>query len=74
VAALIGARAAHRMRQSARRDQWLAKLADDNSMKTARLMTMTELLVDDHQPEQALEAVRELNASGTRTSTRCRCR
>jgi HemY protein len=66
VAALIGARAAHRMRQSARRDQWLAKLNDDNVMKTARLMTMTELLVDDHQPEAALDAVRELNASGTR--------
>ncbi len=66
VAALIGARAAHRMRQGARRDNWLAKLSDDNAMKTARLMTMTELLVDDHQPEQALAAVRELNASGTR--------
>jgi HemY protein len=66
VAALIGARAAHRMRQGARRDQWLAKLNDDNAMKTARLMTMTELLVDDHQPEAALDAVRELNASGTR--------
>ncbi|WGG48721.1 heme biosynthesis protein HemY [Rugamonas sp. DEMB1] len=66
VAALIGARAAHRMRQTARRDNWLARLSDDPVLKTARLMTMTELLVDDHQPELALEAVRELNASGTR--------
>ena len=66
VASLIGARAAHRMRQGSRRDHWLARLANDNAMKTARLMTMTELLVDDHQPEAALEAVRELNASGTR--------
>ena len=66
LAALIGARAAHRMRQSTRRDQWLAGIAHDNAMKTARLMTMTELLVDDHQPEAALEAVAELNASGTR--------
>ena len=66
VAALIGARAAHRMRQTARRDNWLARLSDDPLLKTARLMTMTELLVDDHQPEAALEAVRELNASGTR--------
>ncbi|WEF35364.1 heme biosynthesis protein HemY [Pseudoduganella chitinolytica] len=66
VAALIGARAAHRMRQHARRDQWIARIADDPAMKTARLMTMTELLVDDHQPEAALAAVRELNASGTR--------
>ena len=66
LAALIGARAAHRMRQTDRRDNWLFELRDDASMKTARLMTMTELLVDDHQPEAALEAVRELNASGTR--------
>lgn len=66
VAALIGARAAHRMRQGHRRDSWLAQTAGDNALKTARLMTMTELLVDDHQPEAALEAVRELNASGTR--------
>jgi HemY protein len=66
LAALIGARAAHRMRQAARRDRWLATVVHDNSLKTARLMTMTELLVDEHQPEAALEAVAELNASGTR--------
>ena len=66
LAALIGARAAHRMREPARRDTWLAGVVHDSSMKTARLMTVTELLVDDHQPEAALEAVAELNASGTR--------
>jgi HemY protein len=66
IAALIGARAAHRMREPARRDSWLASTAPDSSLKTARLMTVTELLVDDHQPEAALEAVAELNASGTR--------
>lgn len=66
LAALIGARAAHRMREPARRDAWLAGIAHDASLKTARLMTVTELLVDDHQPEAALEAVAELNASGQR--------
>jgi HemY protein len=66
VAALIGARAAHRMREPSRRDAWLAGIAHDNALKTARLMTVTELLVDDHQPEAALEAVAELNASGQR--------
>lgn len=66
LAALIGARAAHRMREPARRDAWLAGIAHDNGMKTARLMTVIELLVDDHQPEAALEAVAELNASGQR--------
>jgi HemY protein len=66
LAALIGARAAHRMRQSSRRDNWLAGVVNDNSLKTARLMTITELLVDDHQPEAALDAVAELTASGQR--------
>ncbi|KFI06479.1 heme biosynthesis protein HemY [Massilia sp. BSC265] len=66
LAALIGARAAHRMREPARRDAWLAGIVHDSSLKIARLMTVTELLVDDHQPEAALEAVAELNASGQR--------
>jgi HemY protein len=66
LAALIGARAAHRMRQSERRDAWLAKAQDDAALKTARLMTAIELLVDDEQPEAALDTVRELNATGTR--------
>ena len=66
LASLIGARAAHRMREPARRDAWLAGIAHDNALKTARLMTVTELRVDEHQPEAALEAVAELNASGQR--------
>lgn len=66
LAALIAARAAHRMRQFDRRDLWLSAIQDDVSLKAARLMTTIELLVDDHQPELALAAVQELNASGTR--------
>ncbi|MDB5763246.1 MAG: heme biosynthesis protein HemY [Herminiimonas sp.] len=66
LAALIGARAAHRMRQSERRDVWLSRVQDDSPLKTARLMTAIELLVDQHEPEAALDAVKELNASGTR--------
>ncbi|MEB0136314.1 heme biosynthesis HemY N-terminal domain-containing protein [Actimicrobium sp. CCC2.4] len=66
LAALIGARAAHRMQQTARRDDWLNIAAEDSGLRTARLMTALELLVDDHQPERALTAVDELNASGTR--------
>ena len=66
ISALIGARAAHRMQQAARRDDWLRRVDDDNSLRTARLMTALELFVDDHQPEAALAAVGELNQSGTR--------
>ncbi len=66
LAALIGAQAAHRLSQPQRRDQWLGGISSEPSLKTARLMTQLELMVDDHKPEAALEAVRELNASGTR--------
>lgn len=68
LAALIGARAAHRMGQPDRRDNWLSKVQGDNStaLRTARLMTAIELLTDDRQPEAALDAVHELNATGTR--------
>lgn len=65
LSALIGARAAHRMSQSTRRDLWLSKVQDP-SLKTARLMTSIELSTDGHEPESALDAVRELNSSGTR--------
>ncbi|SNS72439.1 HemY protein [Noviherbaspirillum humi] len=66
LSALIAARAAHRLGQPARRDDWLSKAGGDVSLKTARLMTTIELLVDEQQPETALQAVDELNASGTR--------
>src|SRR3954469_6585531 len=35
LAGLIGARAAHRMRQARRRDAWLAGITHDNALKTA---------------------------------------
>src|SRR5690606_10750229 len=63
---LIGARAAHRMQQTERRDTWLATVEADESLKSARLMTAIELLVDERQPELALKVVDELNANGTR--------
>lgn len=66
LAALIGARAAHRMGQSDRRDSWLAKARDDQGLKTARLMTSIELSTDALEPEAALAAVQELNSSGIR--------
>ncbi len=65
-AALIGARAAHAMRQFDRRDEWLARIKNDNAFRTARLISTIELLVDDHQTRAALEAINELNATGTR--------
>ncbi|MFZ6645435.1 heme biosynthesis HemY N-terminal domain-containing protein [Undibacterium sp. TJN25] len=66
IASLIGARAAHHMSQFERRDSWFSSIEHDPQHKTARLVSMTELLVDEHKSDQALEAVKELNASGTR--------
>jgi HemY protein len=66
LAALIGSRAAHSMGQRERRDQWLARLESEPPFRSARLMTMIELLVDDHRADAALDAVRELNQSGVR--------
>lgn len=66
LAALIGARAAHRLGQTERRDGWLTRIRDDATARTARLMTAIELLADERHPDGALEAVNELNASGTR--------
>ena len=66
LASLIGAKAAHHMSQFERRNAWFAGIEDDAAYKTARLVTMTELYVDQHKAEQALDAVRELNARGKR--------
>lgn len=66
LSALIAARAAHRMGQKERRNVWLAKTQDDPALKTARLMTSIELAIDGHEPENALELVKELNSTGTR--------
>ena len=66
LAALIAARAVHRMGQPERRDAWLSRVPDEKSLKTARLMTSIELLIDDHRPEAALDAISELNATGVR--------
>jgi HemY protein len=66
LAAIIGARAAHHMGQFERRDQWLASIEADSSHKVARLVSATELLVDQHQSDKALEAVKELHANGSR--------
>ncbi|RJG05653.1 heme biosynthesis protein HemY [Noviherbaspirillum cavernae] len=66
LSALIAARAAHRLGQPDRRDGWLTRVGEESALKTARLMTTIELLTDERQPEAALEAVNELQGSGTR--------
>ncbi len=65
LAALIGARSAHRLQQNRRRDEWLTAAGEDNTLRTARLMTMAELLAEDNrQIDDALAAISELNTHG----------
>ena len=65
LAALIGARSAHRLQQNRRRDEWLEAAKSDTGLRTARLMTTVDLLADDtRQIDEALAAISELNSHG----------
>ena len=67
LAALIGARAAQRLQQPSRRDDWLEKAQIDDNLRTARLMTTVELLAEDvKETDVALEALQALNNAGIR--------
>ncbi|AHB06931.1 MULTISPECIES: heme biosynthesis protein HemY [Pandoraea] len=65
VAAIIGARAAHRMREFARRDAWLDE-AQGANLEEARLLQTAELRVDARDAQGALDALTEMRAQGAR--------
>ena len=65
-AALIGARAAQALSQPVRRDAFLASLEGQADFRAACLMTRLELLVQDHQTQEALAVSDALNAAGAR--------
>jgi len=66
MAALIGARAAHRMREYERRDQWLEHAGSDRELTTARQVVSAELWAEQRQPARALRAIEALQSSGAR--------
>jgi HemY protein len=57
-AGLIGATAAHRMREYTRRDDWLSQI-DGADWRDARLMTTAELRADGRDAEGALTALQQ---------------
>ncbi len=65
LAALIGARAAHRMKEFARRDEWLAATTAPQAM-SAKLMTHAELLVEEQKGSDALVLIDQAQRSGAR--------
>jgi HemY protein len=66
VAALIGARAAHRLQQYERRDAWLAQIETDSALRDARLVSSAEMWAEQRQNERALEAIDALHGTGAR--------
>ncbi len=64
---IIAARSAHELHEFKKRDAYMAvaggKKAGDSTM---RLMAATKFMLDEHDPESALEALRELRDSGVK--------
>jgi HemY protein len=66
VAALIGARAAHRMQEYERRDDWLAQAEDSREVDTARLVSSAEMWSEQRDNDAALGAIDRLQGAGAR--------
>lgn len=64
-AAVIGALAAHRMREYTRRDEWLEQIGEKD-WQDARLMASADMRVDARDAEGALNALAELESQGVR--------
>ncbi|HEX9398140.1 MAG TPA: heme biosynthesis HemY N-terminal domain-containing protein [Burkholderiales bacterium] len=65
VAALLAARAAHQMRDFARRDRWLERAETaGEGQRAALLVTRAELALEERDYRAARDALRSLHASG----------
>jgi HemY protein len=64
---LLAARAAQRLRDFSRRDQWLEQSKQGGAeWQVAQAMTRAELLLDERRFDEARSVLRELHASGPR--------
>ena len=66
IAALVGARAAHRMQEYGRRDEWLTLAGLDSDIDTARLVASAEMLTEQRENDAALSAINSLQKEGRR--------
>lgn len=64
-AGMIGALAAHRMRETARRDAWLDSIKG-NAWWDAKLLALAEMQEDANDPQAALNSLNALEAQGAR--------
>jgi HemY protein len=67
LAELIGARAAQRMRDFDKRDEWLGRARKtEGEWRLARLVTEAELLLEERRFDEASAVLKELHAGGPR--------
>ncbi len=66
LAALVGARAAHRMQEYQRREQWLERAEPDAELATARLVLSAEMWSEQRDSARALQTIEQLHRSGAR--------
>lgn len=67
LAGLLAARAAQRLRDFGRRDQWLERSKQgDGEWRVAQAMTKAEFLLDERRFDEARSVLRELHAQGPR--------
>lgn len=65
-AALIAARAAHRMREPARRDRWLEAIETQASSDQVKRVSEAEFAIDDGRPLDAVQSIAGLQHGGVR--------
>ncbi len=62
---IIAARSAHELREFAKRDSYLASVSGKSVGETTmRLIAQTEFMLDQKQPQMALDSLKELNSTG----------
>ena len=66
LAALVGARAAHRMQEYERREQWLERAEQDPDLAMARLVLSAEMWSEQRDSVRALKVIEQLHGAGAR--------
>ena len=62
---IIAARSAHELREFDKRDSYMANAAEKSvGESTMRLIAQTEFMLDQKQPQMALDSLKELSAAG----------
>jgi HemY protein len=66
LAALVGARAAHRMQETERREKWLERAEQDPELAMARLVLSAEMWSEQRDSARALKVIEQLHGAGAR--------